>query len=161
MQYPKKPYTADRKERKEQRKKAPKASRYQYKSEDNLEAIAWRWFSLYIRLRDSNRQSGWGRCITCDKAVHYKESNAGHCISRAKKAIKYDERSVNLQCVDCNKYHYGRYEVYKTKVDEKWGKGTYADLDSKKNNLVKRDRNSFIALIELYKMKVKHLQKGE
>lgn len=131
---------------------------YRFKSDDNISNTLWRWFSKYIRLRDCN-QNGWGYCITCNKPIQWSDGHAGHCLSRRYKAIKYDERNVNLQCVSCNSFHGGRPDVYREKVDCKYGKGTYEELESKKNNLVKHDRVFFIAMTEKYKMKLKELCK--
>ena len=152
----------DRRKRKSDRvKKKPKKvkqSRYTYKTSDNMEKTLWRWFSLFIRLRDSDH-NGNGYCITCNKAIHYKDGHAGHYLSRRFKSIKYDERNVSLQCVRCNSFEGGRQDVYKDNIDVKFGKGTAGDLESKKNILVKVDKNYLIARIELYKMKANELKR--
>ena len=145
--------------KKGKRKKKPKkkASRYEFKTDDNIEATLWRWFSKYIRLRDSDH-NGWGRCITCNKAIKWNQGHAGHYLSRRFKAIKYDERNNSLQCVSCNSFHCGRQDVYTDKIDAKFGKGTAEELESMKNDIVKRDKIFFIAMIEKYKIKVKELK---
>lgn len=66
----------------------------------NLKATLDRWFSLYIRLRDSDA-NGFGRCISCGKLVHYKEADCGHFINRQHMNTRYDERNCNLQCRSC------------------------------------------------------------
>lgn len=144
--------------KKKQVKKKKHESIYRFKSEDSLEQTLWRWFSKYIRLRDSS-YTGWGRCITCNKPISWKDGHAGHCLSRRYKSIKYDERNVSLQCVSCNTFHGGRPDIYRERIDVKFGEGTYKELESMKNTLVKHNRVFFIAMIEKYKMKVKEIEK--
>ena len=131
---------------------------YDSKSNSALEETAWKYFSLFIRLRDSDRY-GYGRCITCHKHIHYTEGHSGHCLSRRYKAIKYDERNNNLQCVSCNTFHGGRPDLYRENIDAKWGKGTYQELLDKSKTLIQRKRFHFIALIEQYKLKSEELKK--
>ncbi len=70
----------------------------------------WKWFSLYIRLRDADNK-GIITCITCGAKHFWKgtnQVNAGHFMSRKHNATKYDEMNVHGQCVACNKYGYGK-----------------------------------------------------
>jgi Asp-tRNA(Asn)/Glu-tRNA(Gln) amidotransferase B subunit len=123
---------------------------YENKSSQALEGIAWKYFSLYIRQRDSDK-NGYGYCITCGKRIHFTEGHSGHCLSRRYKAIKYDERNNNLQCVACNTFHGGRPDLYREAVDKKWGIGTYNNLLLKSKESIQRKKYHFIALIEFYK----------
>lgn len=72
-------------------------------------------FHEYIRRRDVN-DHGYGKCISCDKVIHFSESDAGHFISRGAMATRYDERNVNLQCRKCNRFEYGRQFEYSLKI---------------------------------------------
>jgi len=141
------------------KKKKITKSIYRNKSDDNIENTLWRWFSLFIRLRDSTH-NGYGNCITCNKTIYYKDGHAGHYLSRRFKNIKYDERNVSLQCVRCNSFENGRQDVYKDNIDAKFGKGTAQELEKIKNVLVKIDRNYIIARLTVYKIKVNELKKG-
>ncbi len=70
------------------------------KREDTL----WKWFSLFVRLRECpDNSQGFARCFTCGRVHHYKEMDAGHYMSRRHKATKYDENNVRGQCVHCNR----------------------------------------------------------
>lgn len=66
----------------------------------NLKTTLDRWFSLYIRLRDSDA-NGYSRCISCGKPVYWKEADCGHFINRRHMNTRYDERNCNLQCRNC------------------------------------------------------------
>jgi hypothetical protein len=117
----------------------------------------WKEFSLFIRLRDSDAD-GFGNCITCKKKVHYKESHAGHFISRRHKATKFDEKNVHLQCVSCNTYNAGRQYEYSIELDRRYGEGTAEELLQKSNELKKFTKSEIDELTKEYKEKVKQLK---
>ena len=107
-------------------------------------------FSLYIRLRDSDK-NGYGKCITCGRINHYKRMDAGHYIKRQYLATDFDEKNVNLQCKHCNYSEQGMDAKYKLAIDEKWGAGTSKMLEIKKHNKCK------ITVAE-YKLLIKHYE---
>lgn len=72
-------------------------------------------FHEYIRRRDVN-DHGYGKCISCDKSIHFSESDAGHFISRGAMATRWNELNVNLQCRKCNRFEYGRQFEYSLKI---------------------------------------------
>ena len=117
----------------------------------------WKEFSLFIRLRDSDAD-GFGNCITCKKKAYYKESHAGHFISRRHKATKFDEKNVHLQCVACNTYNAGRQYEYSIELDRRYGKGTAEELLQKSNSLKKFTKGEIDELTKEYKEKVKQLK---
>lgn len=90
-----------------------------------LDATLWKWFSEYIRRSHANH-AGYVQCYTCDKYLHWKESHAGHFISRGKLPTKYDERNVKPQCPHCNNPAYGAGESgrFAIHIDKDYGYGT-------------------------------------
>lgn len=78
-------------------------------------------FSLYVRLRDSNRK-GYGKCITCNQPKHYTQAHAGHFQSRRYLNTRWDEQNVNLQCPGCNNWGAGEQYKYAKALDLKYGK---------------------------------------
>lgn len=89
-------------------------------------------FSRMVRLRDSVREEGeWvGKCITCPSKVRALSSGAqaGHFMSRRYNATRYHPKNVNLQCYQCNVLFYGQQYTYAGELDQKYGKGTAAEL---------------------------------
>ena len=73
-------------------------------------------FHEYIRRRDADNDSGYCKCISCDKPIHFTESDAGHFISRGKLSTRWDERNVNAQCRKCNRFEFGRQFEYSLKI---------------------------------------------
>ena len=70
-------------------------------------------FSEYIRRRDADNDSGYCACVSCNKPIHFTESDAGHFLSRQKLATRWDERNVYSQCRKCNRFEYGRQNEFR------------------------------------------------
>lgn len=89
-----------------------------------LYGILDRWFSKYIRLRDSDKH-GTCKCITCG-TYHFwnKGTHAGHFVGRKHVATRWDEKNVNAQCLQCNTFNEGCHHEYAIEIDKKYGKGT-------------------------------------
>lgn len=84
-------------------------------------------FSEYIRIRDSD-EYGFIRCISCGRRVHWKEADAGHYIPRSHKSTRWNEKNVNTQCRQCNRYENGNLEAYRIGLIKKYGFGTLEEL---------------------------------
>ena len=115
-------------------------------------------FSEYIRKRDSDYK-GNCKCISCGKeypafggTIH-----AGHLFSRRYLSIRYSEQNVNAQCSYCNTFLNGNQIKAARGVENKWGKGTVEDLESRMNVVVKLTRVDYEEAITRYKQKIKDL----
>ena len=121
-------------------------------------------FSKYIRLRDSTLvgDERIGVCITCRKqigAVGRRTGQAGHFISRRFMSTRYDEKNVHLQCARCNMWGAGEQYLYSIEVDKLYGAGTAQQLHEKANSTIKITEQELIDLIEIYKEKIKDIDK--
>ena len=57
------------------------------------------WFSLYIRLKNSDWR-GYTTCYTCGHVSHYKKGmQCGHFASRRFLNTRFDEENVRVQCL--------------------------------------------------------------
>jgi hypothetical protein len=92
------------------------------------ETTLWRWFSIYIRLRDSD-QYGYCTCFTCGKIDYYKQMDCGHGHGRQHTATKYNEKNNHAQCTTCNWANEGRKDLYAKAVDRRYGVGTWDMLE--------------------------------
>ncbi len=111
-------------------------------------------FHEYIRRRDVDNDSGYGQCISCDKPIHFTESDAGHFISRGKLATRYDEQNVNLQCRKCNRFEYGRQFEYSKNI----GTELADQLLVKSRQIHKLADFEWLELFENYKAKLQELK---
>jgi hypothetical protein len=120
--------------------------------------MLWKMFSQFIRLRDAD-ENGICRCFTCGRVRHWKKLDAGHGIPRQHKATKYDEKNNNAQCKDCNGFEGGMREVYKIKLDAKYGAGTWDKLEVLSRTTCKRGPFEIEVLYNHYREKVNQLKK--
>ena len=117
-------------------------------------------FSEYIRRRDAG-PTGIGRCITCGRVGHWKTMDCGHYIKRQHMTTRYDEKNCNMQCKYCNAFEQGANEIYKRKIDEKWGAGVSDWLEVKRCGQSMLRRFELEILIDHYKQRIKELTQGE
>jgi len=128
------------------------------KSISKLKKELDKWFSLYIRLRDS--KNGLVQCFTCGVVKHYKSGmQCGHFQSRRFMATRYDEQNCAAQCVACNMFRAGEQYRFALAVDSKYGKGTADDLQFKARQIMKFTRADYEDKISYYKSVVKKLKK--
>jgi len=85
---------------------------------------AWKWFSLYIRLRDALATTGSPnhcRCITCGEIFPIEQIDAGHMIPGRSGGILFDESIVFGQCRRDNREGNGEREAFKRVMVERNG----------------------------------------
>lgn len=117
-------------------------------------------FSEYIRLRDVDT-SGYGRCISSGKIVHWKEADAGHYINRAHMATRYHEKNVHLQSRFDNRFREGNMLGYTKGLIKKYGAGILDELEILKNQTSRYSNFDLQVLINEYTKKVKQLHEDK
>lgn len=105
------------------------------KSIAKLKKEADKWFSKYIRHRDS--LNGITECITCGVQKPISQMQNGHFVTRSASAIRYDEFNCNSQCPGCNLFKQGEQYKYGKALDLKYGKGTADKLMARRHELKK------------------------
>ena len=139
------------------------------KNTQELDRVAWEWFSRYVRLRDSEWSSnGWlGKCISCSHSgvvvtpdgKFVAGWDAGHYVTRGNKVVKYDERNVNLQCkFHCNKMLSGNRDKQYPALQEKYGQEVPDELDklAKDTHYYKFTRDELLQVISDSKEYITH-----
>lgn len=85
--------------------------------------------------------------------------DCGHFISRAEKAVRYNEKNANAQCRKCNNHKKGMQYEHGIEVDKKFGKGTAEMLfNLSKVSYVKLNDLWYEETIKLYREKLKKLR---
>jgi hypothetical protein len=120
------------------------------KTKSKAMAKADRYFSEYIRLRDSN-ENCTATCITCGKEGQISEMDAGHFIDRSHKATRYDEQNVNAQCRACNRFQSGRQYEHGIAIDLKYGAGTANELLQKSRQIFRANQAFYESEAERFK----------
>ena len=95
----------------------------------------WKAFSKYIRTKYSDGENC--ECFTCGTVKPWKEMQAGHGISGRTNAILFLEEIVRPQCVACNMFKGGMYEVFVPKLIDLYGREGFDEFVRLKNTTVK------------------------
>lgn len=123
----------------------------------NYKKVLWKWFSLYIRLRDANWK-GEVACCSCGKVKHYKQMDAGHFIPKtAGNSIYFEEKNVHPQCDSCNRQNHGNLSSYALYLIKRYGPEIITELNWKRYQKCDITHLDYLRLIEEYKKKVKAL----
>lgn len=110
------------------------------------------WFSRYIRLRDD------GVCCSCGNRAYWKTMQNGHFVSRSYLATRWDEENNHCQCVGCNIFRHGNMTEYAEFMINKYGVNKIAELNKKKEKIVKLTKGWYEEKIEYYKSKVEDME---
>lgn len=70
---------------------------------------------------ESVTKDGYCECYTCGVMMEYKQAQAGHAIGGRHNAVLFDEEIIRLQCMACNIFKRGNYQVFITKLIEENG----------------------------------------
>jgi hypothetical protein len=133
-------------------------------SQPELIKVADKWFSYFIRLRDSD-SNGYCLCCTCGHVQYWKHLDCGH-YSKRNKAHRFNEKNCHAQCKYCNNYMKGEADKHAQHINKLYGEGTAELLRGTENKLRNLNRLQLITMIEEYKLraknigKVKHLKIG-
>jgi hypothetical protein len=128
------------------------------KSISKLKKELDKWFSLYIRLRDSN-EYGMVQCFTSGRVYHYKSMHAGHFMSRKRLATRWCETNVQPQSPADNLFGQGEQYKFGLHLDSKYGEGTAEEIQFKSRNTLKMSRTDYEEKISYYKEVVNKLKK--
>ena len=117
-----------------------------------------KWFSLFIRLRES--EEGLVQCFTCNKVSHYKSGmQNGHFQSRKHLSTRWDLKNCQVQCVGCNMFKAGEQYKFSLNLDAKYGEGTAEELELLARTIMKFSRIDYEEKISYYKAAVEKLKK--
>jgi len=119
-------------------------------SKAKLKEKAWKEFSRFIRLRDSD-ENGIGKCCTCTAELHWKKLQAGHFAQGRRNSILFDEQTTHAQCYGCNICRHGALDDYAVFMIKKYGQGIIEEMNARKNVSVTYYEDDFIAIHEKYK----------
>src|SRR5512145_2268239 len=111
-----------------------------------------KWFSLYIRLRDSN-ESGYGKCVTCNFICWWKSADNGHFVKRQHSGARFHEKNCHLQCRECNWLKQGNDAEYKKFIIETYGQQTHDLLKMAERTATKHSTLEISLIAKEYKAK--------
>jgi hypothetical protein len=127
------------------------------KSIPKLKKEVWKYFSLYIRLRDclkTTKSTTHGLCYTCGKDYPIAKLQAGHFLAGRGGSILFDEEQVHAQCMVCNVWKHGDFPTYQEKMRQEYGLDKVEAMIRKRHETHKWNKFELIELRENYKSKV-------
>lgn len=130
-----------------------KASKVGKSDRARWKAKADKWFSEFIRLRDSD-EHGIATCITSGRRMFWRKMDAGHYITRAREATRYDERNAHAQSKRANQYQGGHFIEHEQAIERIHGPGTAQKLRDLAGQDCKRSAQDYQALAEHYQAEV-------
>jgi hypothetical protein len=119
----------------------------------------WKVFSEYIRQRDAD-SNGMCSCFTCGLVRHWKQMDCGHGIGRQHWGTRYNEKNNHAQCKRCNGFEGGKREIYKQRVDARYGKGTWDLLELSSRKAKKWGQFEIDQMEKYYKEKLNQFKKA-
>lgn len=123
---------------------------YSKKTIKQLEKILDSWFSIFIRLRDADK-NGTVTCCTCGQKKYWRKAHCGHYIKRGHLAVRFDEKNCAAQCNFCNTKRYGEEQAHKIYINQRWGEGTAEFLKLKGRKPFKMTKDEYVEKIEHYR----------
>lgn len=126
------------------------------KRSPNLTKKLDKYFSLYIRLRDT-MPSGYFRCISCGKIKPFEDADCGHFHSRIHMATRFDEDNCHAECRWCNRFSADHLIGYQRNLIQKIGQGKFDLLNVKAHSTKHYCDFELEAMIEHYKKECKRL----
>ena len=126
------------------------------KSISFLKKKAWKLFSEYIRRRHADT-GGTASCVTCSRAYHWKQLQAGHFIPGRHNSILFDPRGVHPQCYRCNVPMKGNPREYDAWMRRNYGPKIIKDLEKKDKEFKQWTRPELEEIIKHFKQKVEEL----
>jgi hypothetical protein len=107
----------------------------------------------YVRLRDKGLP-----CISCQKPIVGKV-DAGHMYSVGNyPSVRFDEKNINAQCLNCNQYNGGMINDYRINFVKKYSESELNTLDRLAHETRKFSIPELKEMIEKYKKKCKELE---
>lgn len=91
--------------------------------------------SLYVRRKNSH--CGKAQCYTCGKVDNWKNMDCGHSVPRRYIGTRWDLDGLRVQCVECNRYKRGNYQVFYPKLRRELGDIRYDELWMKARTISK------------------------
>jgi len=120
------------------------------------EKKAWEAFSKMIRARDEI--NGFFRCPTCGYTKPIDQADAGHYISRVKKAVMFEEMNVHAQCRHCNRMQEGNHFLYRKWLVEKFGIERVEELEQRAQMTAGFKTADLLFMAQEYKTRTKAIK---
>lgn len=123
----------------------------------SLKKKAWKYASLVLRQSSADHR-GMCTCYTCGAVHHWTEMQAGHAIGGRHNAVLLDYEILRVQCVGCNIFKRGNYQIFITKLIQENGFDWWTKKLEASKQIVKITRDFYENFIEESKQRLSELE---
>jgi hypothetical protein len=153
---------APKREKRKMDRKTLKAAGEIGKTKSDWMREADKWFSRFIRLRDTRENSNGprsGRCVTCGDHRIMADLDCGHWIRREHWGTRYDEKNCHAQCsFKCNNLGGGKEREHQEAIEKIHGQGTSTIIRIRSEDYRRKPTaKEFQAIADKYEKKVSEL----
>jgi len=124
----------------------------------SLRQKTWDDFSKMRRLEEADWR-GTVTCVTCQKKMHWKESQLGHFLPGRHSSTLFDVRNSSIQCPQCNVFKHGNLAEYYPYMLKKYGQEVIDELKRKNNETYKYKKSELEYMRKTFKAKIAELNK--
>ena len=128
------------------------------KSISSLKKHADKWCSIYVRQSAADSE-GFALCYTCSKRAEWKALQAGHFLTRAISATRYELDNLRVQCAGCNIWGRGKTNVFADRLLKELGVRAFRKLLALGRETHQFTRKELEGIIQDFKEKVEQLDK--
>jgi len=125
----------------------PKKSKKKSVSTSQLKKKAWDAFSRYIRIKECREI---GKCVTCNRKLTFKTTQAGHFITGRSNVVLFNEEIVHIQCSGCNIFLHGNINSYTIYMLDKYGEKKVREFIKLKGQILQYKKQDYIEIKEKY-----------
>ena len=144
--------------RKKKSKHPERTTKVKLKSISSLKKKLDTLYSLYIRQKYADNQTGISSCYTCGKPAHWKELQNGHYISRRHHSTRWHDQNCRPQCPGCNIFNQGNAPAFALRLLREFGPEILEVLELEKNKTVHLDRIFYESKIQEIERKLNELK---
>lgn len=123
-----------------------------------LTSVLDKVFSLYVRLRDTDKD-GNGYCCTSGEWKEWSSLQCGHCFSRRFMSTRWHPKNCHAQSVRDNVILHGEQYKHTLYIDNKYGKGSAEKLYKESQEIKKWTSFELKELVDYYTAEVRELIK--
>ena len=123
-----------------------------------LEKSLDRYFSLYIRLRDTD-ENGYFKCPTCGRVLPFEKADCSHYWSRSHKSTRWYEDNCCAECSYDNRMNSSHLDGLGRHLRKKLGEQKFEMLNWLHNQPYKLTEFELAELVKMYQKKIIELKK--
>jgi len=137
------------------KRKKPKTTK------ERARALAIKYFSQYIKLRDCLHTTGsldYGACITCGEIKEYNKLDCGHFIPGRRDPYVFEETNAHAQCIKCNRFEGGRILDHEDAISRLYGKEEAERLKLLRHSNKAFSEGEYRDIARQYRQKIKAIK---